>query len=570
MAIRINSPTARFQGDHHQKNKATKSAANGRSGLAVEVGMKKALLVYSLASLPILLWMPKVASAKAPTVKITISGGGLTDPLEVTDPQVLVISNVWSGQFLDSSRSPVNEAPKGLRSYEVSFYVKLAENDVRKMYVVYYYPNPLEKQSFIYLPGEEPIWPLNAGTILRKGQDGKWNYASAAWEALIKPVIARDEDRRKSASTSGAAVPKSYELSEASRVTVDGWTKPQPGWLYVLDPRSESDHPGSRIWLLNPETEKVMGSVRAGYDADFALSPDGSQLYVASGERASGEVAVIDTASGKVLHIPFPDRVLYKPWYEGLPPFSGMSLSSDGRALRIPGHHVFSPEKIAYQLWTFDTHSRRFVDARLDLGNCRYGEFMPSSTANEVDFFCPTTNKLRLVQLDAEYHEASSTFVNLPWPRTCGVAEGFLSPGENKLLIVRADGAIYGMDLITQEFSPTVVAGDCQQLVFPLQWPRSPDGTKLYLGYGTLAGNNMSTAAELRIVDTTTRQRLGSVRTSVPFWSAASNDGRVVYAVAPQQHSVLVIDTATFEEKHTIRVGNAPSLVLVAPWPLPH
>jgi hypothetical protein len=533
--------------------------------------MKKALFVFSLAGLLTLLWMPKLASAKAPTIKITVSGGGLTVPLEVTDPRVLAISDVWSGQFLDYSRSPVNEAPKGLRSYEVSFYVKLAENDMRKMYVVYYYPNASEKQSFIYLPGEEPIWGLNAGTILRKGQDGKWNYASAAWEALIKPVIARAEDQCKSASTSeAAAVPKSYGSSEASRVTVDGWTKPQPGWLYVLDPRSESDHPGSRIWLLDPETEKVMGSVRAGYDTDFALSPDGSQLYVVSGERESGEVAVIDTASGKVLHIPFPDRVLYKPWYEGLPPFSGISVSSDGRALRILGHHVFSPEKIAYQLWTFDTHSRRFVDARLDLGDCRYGEFVPSSTANQADFFCPTTNKLRLVRLDAEYNEVASTFVKLPWPRTCGVAEGFVSPGENKLSIVRADGAIYGMDLTTQESSPTAVAGDCQQLVFPLQWPRSPDGRMLYLGYGTVAENNMSTAAELRILDTATRQRLGSVRTSVPFWSAASNGGRLVYAPAPQQHSVLVVDTATFEEKHTIHVGNAPSLALVAPWPLPH
>src|ERR1700736_138901 len=256
--------------------------------------MKKALFVFPLAGLLMLLWMPKVALAKAPTVKITISGGGLTEPLEVTDPQVLAISDVWSGQFLDSSRSPANEAPKGLPFYEVSFYVKLEENDVRKVYVVYYYPNPLEKHSFIYLPGEEPIWGLNAGTILRQGQDGKWNYASTAWEALIKPTIARAEDQRKSASTSEVAVPKSYGFSAASRVTVEGWTKPQPGWLYVLDPRSESDHPGSRILLLDTGTEKVMGRGRAGYATGFALSPDGAHLYVASGERASGEVAVIE------------------------------------------------------------------------------------------------------------------------------------------------------------------------------------------------------------------------------------------------------------------------------------
>lgn len=45
----------------------------------------------------------------------------------------------------------------------------------------------------------------------------------------------------------------------------------------------------------------------------------------------------------------------------------------------------------------------------------------------------------------------------------------------------------------------------------------------------------------------------------------ASNDGRFLYALAPEQQGVLVIDTATLEEKHTIRVGKTPSLALVAP-----
>ena len=84
----------------------------------MEVDIKKTRFVFSLAGL-LMLWMPKMASAKVTAVMITISGGGLTDALEVTDPQVLAISDVSWGQFLDSPRSPVNEAPKGLRSYEV-------------------------------------------------------------------------------------------------------------------------------------------------------------------------------------------------------------------------------------------------------------------------------------------------------------------------------------------------------------------------------------------------------------------------------------------------------------------
>ena len=53
-----------------------------------------------------------------------------------------------------------------------------------------------------------------------------------------------------------------------------------------------------------------MGIIQAGSDPDFALSPDGTRLYVASEERESGELAAIDTATGSVKRFPFPDRIL--------------------------------------------------------------------------------------------------------------------------------------------------------------------------------------------------------------------------------------------------------------------
>ena len=50
------------------------------------------------------------------------------------------------------------------------------------------------KQGQIYLPGHrEPWYYLNTGTIIRAGQDGRWNYAAPAWEAMIKPVIAHTQ-----------------------------------------------------------------------------------------------------------------------------------------------------------------------------------------------------------------------------------------------------------------------------------------------------------------------------------------------------------------------------------------
>jgi hypothetical protein len=523
--------------------------------------------IFALAKLAVLLVLfgtPMAASAKAFTTEITIAGGGLGRVLGVTDPQLLAMSNVWLGQFLDQSRSPLNEAPPGLQSYEVSFYLKQAENDVRKIYVAYYYPNVGSEQGLIYLPGRGAAWELNIGTIMRGPLEGKWNYALPAWEALVKPLIANAEAAHGSTTASEAGGAKNQRVSEKSEVATDGWTKPQRGWLYVLDPRSEPDLPGSRVWLVDPASARVMGSIRAGSDPDFSLSPDGTRLYIASGERESGELAVVETATGAVKRFPFPDRILYKPWYEDLPPFSPMAVSSDG-SLRILVHRLFSPEKIGYQLWTFDTTYERFLSAHVGLGNCGYGQFVLSAAANQFDFLCPMSYRVRSIELDTDYREVSNTFVKLPWPRDCGVSDAFRSP-KGRVAVVRGDGAIYELNTATQEFSATAVAGDCHRIVYPFAWPRSPDGTRVYVGYGPASPDGTATSAELRVFDTSMWKQVGSVRTSFPFWSVSiSNDGRFVYAVVPAEHRVLVMDATTLRETRAISVGRAPALALVAP-----
>lgn len=154
--------------------------------------MKKALFAAPLAVLLAVLAAPRPTSAKAPTLKIVISGGGLEKAIEVTDPRILELSHVWGGQFLDSSHGPAKEPARDLPRYEVSFYVDLGNNgvrDVRKMYVVYYCPNPGDGQGSIYLPGKgEPWYQLDMSTISRS-ENGKWSYASPAWEALVKPLL---------------------------------------------------------------------------------------------------------------------------------------------------------------------------------------------------------------------------------------------------------------------------------------------------------------------------------------------------------------------------------------------
>jgi len=154
----------------------------------------KRILIALMAVPLILVAIPRPAWAKGATSKITISGGGLASEIEVTDPRILDISNAWFGRFIDGSKGAVKEPPRGLRTYEVWFYIKFSDNDVRRRYVVYYSPDPSTGQGYIYLPGKgQPWYWLNTSALLRDGRDGKWSYASAGWQDLIKPVIAGAE-----------------------------------------------------------------------------------------------------------------------------------------------------------------------------------------------------------------------------------------------------------------------------------------------------------------------------------------------------------------------------------------
>jgi hypothetical protein len=238
-----------------------------------------------------------------------------------------------------------------------------------KDYVVYYYPPEPSSRGVIYRPGKGAVWELNVGTILREGWNGKWMYAArewdAAWDAAVNPAIL----------TTGSA-PRSKAV-----VWVDRWTRPEPGWLYILDPQSERDAPGARVWLFDPTTEKIMGSIRAGYEPDYALSADGRNLYIVSGERESGELTAVDTGTGTLHHIPFPDRVLYQPHYRQLPPYSGMAIESGRQALAISGLNVVSPDRIESQLWLFDLRKEAFLG---DRGNCEAGDLAGSTACGEV------------------------------------------------------------------------------------------------------------------------------------------------------------------------------------------
>ena len=119
----------------------------------------------------------------------------------------------------------------------------------------------------------------------------------------------------------------------------------------------------------------------------------------------------------------------------------------------------------------------------------------------------------------------------------------------------------------------------------PAAWPVSPDGDRLYLGYkhdydrhsdnrfylDYGADPRMSSQAtpprsQFRVLDTHRWRKVGTIRTKMAFWSAAiAHDGRSLYAIAPEKHSILVIDAVRMKQVKILKIGGMPSLAIVAP-----
>ena len=145
--------------------------------------------------------------AKGATTKIRITGAELQSPVEISDPEVLKNFNVWSGPgtfangvegtegfIVDWASGAVTDRPNGLRTFELSFYVRYAnrpfsEQTDQLAYIVAYAVDPVSGQGYVYLPGrsDEP-YRLNTKAIHR-GREGNWFRANAAWQTTFRTFV---------------------------------------------------------------------------------------------------------------------------------------------------------------------------------------------------------------------------------------------------------------------------------------------------------------------------------------------------------------------------------------------
>jgi hypothetical protein len=165
--------------------------------------VKQFLNQIALGSLAIGLVSASLLCAKAPILAVTISGGGLPKPIEITESAVIESFNIWSGpgnfKIENGVRTPivrdgsilwsqgiVSDRPKGPPEYEISFNGSSPEH---RLYVLLYRYDPSAHFGYVYLPGKGEEWyDVNVHTIYR-GVEGHWFRTSGAFVELVQPLI---------------------------------------------------------------------------------------------------------------------------------------------------------------------------------------------------------------------------------------------------------------------------------------------------------------------------------------------------------------------------------------------
>jgi DNA-binding beta-propeller fold protein YncE len=362
-------------------------------------------------------------------------------------------------------------------------------------------------------------------------------------------------------------------------IQAKNWTKPKTGWLYVLDPKKGGGD--SEILLVDPEQTRVMGSIRADYLPDMALSPDGKRLYVLSGAPAT--LSVIDTASGALIAaVEAGDRIQYLV----LPDVPALTVSPDGRWVYVLRMHSVAPLLDVFAIATFDTAQNRMLPEEASVPNCGAGHLIPGREERSVLLFCVNSNDMRLVTLSPNGGIAAESDAVIP--EIAGVPGGAgnelftltkvvsPTPDATSVRLLTASGgtsevAVAGSQLreaARPAFPESSASKHLTGRWIPLRpWPRSPDGSRIYVGSGRLENRSSGLVDAIHVVDAGSGRIDRTIQTTEPFWSiATSADKRHLYTISPATRSISVIDLSTGERTASIRnMGETPVLAVPAP-----
>jgi hypothetical protein len=167
----------------------SQSSLVGKRSAALQAGLRAIMTTRTLGLIAVTFGLAvgledsPVAVGIKETAKLTISALVLPRAIEVVDPPLLALSNVFAGTFIGT---PATEPDPSWTRYTIAFDVQTLRGVKQAAYVIYYSTNRSTGEGFIYLPGRgDGPYRRNISTILRDGQDGRWHRTTEAWSAAI-------------------------------------------------------------------------------------------------------------------------------------------------------------------------------------------------------------------------------------------------------------------------------------------------------------------------------------------------------------------------------------------------
>jgi methylamine dehydrogenase heavy chain len=295
--------------------------------------------------------------------------------------------------------------------------------------------------------------------------------------------------------------------------------EPKPNWVYILDTQVPANML-QKIWIMDGETRKILGTVYGGYQGNFEISPDHHEMYMIDtyysrgwhGDRTD-VVTIFDAHTANVLGevvIP-PKRLLI------VPKRNSTSLTPDGNFLLVAN---MTP---ATSVTMVDIKGRKFL-GEIETPGCA----QVTATANRQFFSMCADGSMLTVQFD-DSGKATAKKQSKPLfdPNTDPMFDQLAVAGD-KAYFISYHGMVLPVDFsgpeaVAQPAWSMLNANDSGQKWRPGGWQTVTYNAKSGLLYALMHQGGEWThkqfGTEVWVFNAQTHQRVARIRLKTPGYS---------------------------------------------------
>src|SRR6185312_13424455 len=319
----------------------------------------------------------------------------------------------------------------------------------------------------------------------------------------------------------------------------------QPRKLYVLD--AGNNQKKARVLVVDQSNGKVIRTYNAGDQPDMALSPDGTQLFVAyffeNAERSRESVLdIYDTASGTLIdRMSNPEALQRKtPVYQ-----SSMVMSPSGKQIYIEKYHWVpgAPGPNGCYVSVFDTVLRRFRGIDISISNCGHVVlpakedlkfYMVSASTHSIDEFSlvmpsegvtNTSHRYIPIEFPKSVDSSSEVKRSNAAMKPCEVGQRastktlgpvFLLSEDRMIDVVLGDGSLLEVDTATA--AKKFMGKETSTGKLGMQTALRGDDSTAYFSAAQETSSYFERYDQIVRIDPATMAITGKMTTSVPFF----------------------------------------------------